>query len=177
MPVYVNYRSAALQLGSTSWRACEESNLTKNVSDIKKPIEFQMSSSLLVLIDPLVLNGLGIELQKLVPSEVAKNPRMIRALPGPMKVGLHRVESFVPGIHSIENDDIEGVGDDQTDEGVFDIDTGTLIVADLDYLPRLARILTWETYDGALRSPQTTTPGCGSRKSWAAHSSGYFGGT
>jgi hypothetical protein len=131
----------------------QESNVTKNVSDTIRPIEFQMSSSLLVLIDPLVLDGLSMELQRLVPSEVAANPGLIRALPGPMKVGLHRVADFAAGTYRISNDDLEGIGNDEADERVCDIDTGTLILADLSYLPALAGILTWERYDGALRSP------------------------
>ena len=126
---------------------------TKNVSDGRRPIEFQMSSSLLVLIDPLVLNGLSVELQKLSPSEVAENPELIRALPGPMKVGLHRVEGLVPGTYRIANADLESADSNDADVGVFEIDTGTLILADLGYLPRHAQILTWERYDHALRSP------------------------
>jgi hypothetical protein len=126
---------------------------TTNVSDGRRSIELQMSSSLLVSIDPLVLDGLTAELQKLSPSEVAAHPELIRALPGPMKVGLHRVEDFVPGTYRVANDDVEAVNNNRTDLDVFDIDTGTLILADLGYLPRLAQILTWERYDLALQSP------------------------
>jgi hypothetical protein len=126
---------------------------TKNVSDGRRAIEFQMSSSLLVLIDPLVLDGLSVQLQRLLPSELAAKPELIRTLPGPMKVGLHRVEDFVPGTYRIANNDVEVVNPDQIDERAFDIDSGTLILADLSYLSRLAQILTWEKYDGALQSP------------------------
>jgi hypothetical protein len=127
--------------------------MNKNVSDGRGPIEIQMASSLVVLIDPLVLDGISAELQELSPSEVEANPALIRALPGPMKVGLHRVEDFLPGIYRIANEDVEGVDNNEEDVSVFDIDTGTIILADLGYLARLARILTWERYDGALRSP------------------------
>lgn len=125
----------------------------KNVSDSGGPVEFQMSSSLLVLIDPLVLDGLSPKLQKLSLSEVGSNPELIRALPGPMKVGLHRVEAFVPGTYRIANEDLESADSNQADVGVFEIDTGTLILVDLGCLPRLAQILTWERYDRALQSP------------------------
>jgi len=129
----------------------------KNVSDGRGPIEFQMSSSLLVLIDPLVLDGLSAELQKLSPSEVAANPELIRALQGPMKVGLHCVEGFVPGAYRMANDDLESADGSQADVGVFEIDTGTLILVDLGYLSRLAQILTWERYDRALRGCEDST--------------------
>jgi hypothetical protein len=130
---------------------------TKNVSDGSGPIEFQTSSSLIVLIDPLVLDGLSPELHELSPSEVAATPDLIRALPGPMKVGLHRIEGLVPGTYRIANDDLESADSNETDLGVFDIDTGTLILVDLDYLPRLAKILTWERYDRALRGCDDST--------------------
>jgi hypothetical protein len=35
----------------------------------------------------------------------------------------------------------------------LDIDTGSLVVVDLDHLGALARILPWERYDHALQSP------------------------
>jgi hypothetical protein len=129
----------------------------KNVSDGSGPIEFQTSSSLLVLIDPLVLDGLSTELHELSPSEVAANPNLIRALRGPMKVGLHRIEGLVPGTYRIANDDLESADSNETDLGVFDIDTGTLILVDLDYLPRLAKTLTWERYDRAFRGCDDST--------------------
>jgi hypothetical protein len=126
---------------------------TRNISESKRPIEFQMSSSFLVLIDPLVLDGISSELQKLLLPQVAANPQLIRALPGPMKVGLHCVDDFFPGTYCISNDDLENADSNHEDVGVFEIDTGTLILADLGYLPRLAQILTWERYDRALQSP------------------------
>ena len=127
--------------------------VARNVSGSREPIQLQMSSPLLALIDPLVLDGISPELQKLSPSEVAANPELVRALQGPMKVGLHRIEDFVSGAYRIANDDIEAVVSDQGDVGAFDIDSGTLILVDLSYLARLAQILTWEKYDLALQSP------------------------
>jgi len=126
--------------------------VVKNVSESRGPIEFQMSSPLLIAIDPLVLDGISAELQALPPSKLAATPEMIRALHGPMKLGIHRIEDFIPGKYRIANDDLEPVNGDQEDVGVFDIDTGTLILVDLAYLAGLARILTWERYDDALQS-------------------------
>jgi len=127
--------------------------VARNVSGGRESIQLQISSPLLALIDPLVLDGISPELQKLSPSEVAANPELVRALQGPMKVGLHRIEDFVSGTYRIANDDIEAVVSDQGDVGAFDIDSGTLILVDLSYLARLAQILTWEKYDLALQSP------------------------
>ena len=127
--------------------------MAPNVADSKGSILIDMSSSILVLIDPLVLDGLSAELQRLEPSEVADNPGLIRTLPGPMRVGLHQIEDFAPGAYYISNYDLESVGTDQANESVFDIDTGTLVLADLSHLPRLAQILTWERYDAALTRP------------------------
>jgi hypothetical protein len=124
----------------------------KNVSDSRGPIELQMSSPFLISIDPLVLDGISAELQRLSPSEVAATPELIRALHGPMKVGIHRIEDFVRGKYRIANDDLEPISSDQEDVRAFDIDSGTLILVDLAHLASLAKILTWESYDDALQS-------------------------
>jgi hypothetical protein len=69
---------------------------TRNISESKRPIEFQMSSSFLVLIDPLVLDGLSSELQKLLLPQVAANPQLIRALPGGDEGGPSLCRPFFP---------------------------------------------------------------------------------
>jgi len=44
--------------------------------------------------------------------------------------------------------------DEGSDAGVFDIDSGTVVVIDLALLAAVARALTWDRYDEFLRSPQ-----------------------
>ena len=77
-------------------QSIKETNGGKELSDSRGPIELQMSSPFLVLIDPLVLDGISAELQKLSPSEVAAIPN--DQIPvRPDEVGLHPIEGFVEG--------------------------------------------------------------------------------
>src|SRR5208283_2800934 len=62
-------------------------------------------------------------------------------------------DGHVEDDESGNDDDRLDFGGHTADDRIFDIDTGTLIVVDLDHLGALAKILPWERYDRALQSP------------------------
>jgi len=152
-----------------------------NVSFDGQPIEFLVSVPFIVLIDPLVLDGWSKDFESL-PSALAGRIEFIQSLPTSMRVGVQEIIGFRPGLYRLgpedfkevwsddpdaddEDVDIDGdLSDDDVDrltlEGraaddrIFDIDTGSLIVVDLDHLGLLARVLPWERYDHALQSPK-----------------------
>ena len=124
----------------------------RNFSFQGEPIEFTLSSSRVILIDPLALDGLATELQSISSSPPSEILSRIRSLPGFLRVGIHQVSNFRPGTYSLGNDDLEKANDED-DASVFDIDSGTLCVLDLNHLGSTAKALTWDRYDNFLRSP------------------------
>jgi hypothetical protein len=152
-----------------------------NVSFDGQPIEFLVNAPFIVLIDPLVLDGWSKDFQSL-PSELEDRIEVILALPTSMQVGVQEIMGFRPGLYRLSPQDFEEAWRDHSDaddedgrieddgsdddlerltfavhvavDRIFDIETGSLIVVDLDHLGALARILPWERYDHALQSPR-----------------------
>jgi len=152
-----------------------------NVSFDGQPIEFLVSAPFIALVDPLVLDGWSRDFQNL-PSELDGRIEFILSLPTSMHVGLQEIVGFRPGLYRLSHEDFEEAWSDDpdadeedepiedeepddevdranfvghaADDRMFDIETGSLIVVDLDHLGALARILPWERYDHALQSPK-----------------------
>jgi hypothetical protein len=152
-----------------------------NVSFDGQPIEFLVRAPFIVLVDPLVLDGWREDFQSL-PPDLADRIEFILSLPTSMHVGVQEIVGFKPGLYRLSHEDFEEVdcdnpdGSDEdgdlggqesgdavdqvdyaehaADDRIFDIDTGSLIVVDLDHLGALARILPWERYDHALQAPK-----------------------
>lgn len=127
-------------------------------SDNTESIEFLLETGLVVLIDPLALDGLEDTFDEQFANRLVADERAVLSLPGGLRVGVHRVPAFTPGRYGLSRADIEEIepvnpddGDD--DPAVFDIDTGVLIAVDVRYLPALAQVLTWARFDWLLQSP------------------------
>jgi hypothetical protein len=123
----------------------------RNFSFRGEPIEFELSCPYIVLIDPLALDGVSAELRtvsELPPSEMQER---IRDLSGGLRIGLTQVSSFRKGRYRLGNEDLEE-DDDETDSSIFDIDSGTVCVINLDHLGATAKSITWNRYDAFLRS-------------------------
>lgn len=123
-----------------------------NIAFDGTPVEFEAASGYVVLIDPLALDQLAAEIGALAGHPLEARLRALAAMPGFLQVG---VQPIPPGDgHRLELtlDDFEPVGE-MTGPEVVDIDSGTMIVADLDALPRLAAVLTWDRYDWMLQAP------------------------
>jgi hypothetical protein len=123
-----------------------------NIAFDGSPVEFEAPSGYVVLIDPLALDALAAEIAALAGQPLEARLRALAAMPGFLQVG---VQPIPPGTgHHVEVtlDDFEAVGE-MTGPGIVDVDSGAMIVADLDGLPRLASVLTWDRYDWLLQAP------------------------
>jgi len=126
----------------------------RNISFDGRPVERQLVSAEIVLIDPLALDGLSTELQHVAAVPATERFQLLRKLPTALRIGAHLVPEFRPGAYAIGLDDFEPTGAGSADDaGVVDVDTGTLVVIDLAYLRRVARALSWDRYDALLQSP------------------------
>jgi hypothetical protein len=123
----------------------------QNFSSRCEPIEFELSCPHILLIDPMALDGLRAELQEIC--QVPRNEILesLRVLPGGLRIGLAEVSNFHPGGYRLGNEDLEEAGEENA-PSIFDIDSGTVCVVDLDHLGLTAQALTWDRYDAFLRS-------------------------
>jgi hypothetical protein len=122
-------------------------------------ISFRLDAALIVLIDPLALDGLKGILNSDFAARLAADPRGILELPGFLRAGVHRVEPFTPGNYRISRRGVERIDgvDSESDFSIFDVDTGSLVLVDVHHLAAVAQALTWERYDWALQSPLDDT--------------------
>ena len=113
-----------------------------------------LSSSSVVLIESLALDGLRQQLQSLEGRPPTEQRRLLTSLSKPLRIGVHELANFRPGFYSLSLDDFEPAGATDRDARIADVDSGALVVADLAHLARVASVLTWERYDKALQAPQ-----------------------
>jgi hypothetical protein len=99
----------------------------------------------------LLLDGVSAESQGMSEVPLGDMPEMIRDLPVALRIGLAQVSHFRIGRYWLGNDDLEET-DDQTDPSVFDLDSKTVCIVDLDHVGLTARALIWDRYDAFLRS-------------------------
>jgi len=130
---------------------CASMELVRNFSFRGEPIEFELSSPHILLIDPLALDGLRLDLKAI--SEVSRSEitESIRDLPGGLRIGHTQMSHFRPGRYRLGNEDLQET-DREDDPSIFDIDSGTVCVVDLDHLGSTAKAFTWGRYDAFLRS-------------------------
>jgi hypothetical protein len=125
---------------------------TSNVSFGSEPVKLQLSTPYIVSIDPLALDGLRDRLQLLEGRTPTEQRQLLKTLSVPLRIGLHEVKDFRPGLYSVSRNDFEAIEGSEADERVVDVDSGTIVLADLAHLARVARVLTWERYDRALQA-------------------------
>jgi hypothetical protein len=123
----------------------------RNFSFRGEPIEFRLSCSWILLIDPLALDGLSADLQVISKTALNEIPAMIHDLPGGLRIGVTEISDFSPGMYSLGNQDVEETRDGDA-ISTFDVDSGTVCVIDLKHLGLTAKVLTWNRYDAFLRS-------------------------
>ena len=129
-------------------------NQAVHVSFDGSPVRMYLSSPFLVLVDPLVLSGVAPELQRLRSRPVSERPAALSRLSTTLRIGVHVVENFRPGLIQLRPADLERVADSRSDSRVVDVDSGTIVFVDLAHLPDVATVFTWERYDQALRAPR-----------------------
>lgn len=127
---------------------------TTNASLDGRPARLELQSHQLVLIDPLALDGLRDELGAVGNATSSEQPAMLRALAAQgLRIGLTELAEFQPGVYELDLDSFESVDAHSPDPGVFQIDSGTVVVIDLSALHPVASALTWDRYDQFLQSP------------------------
>ena len=119
-----------------------------------RPVYVDVTSNHLVLIDPLALDGLSDQLVAIADADLATQSVQLRALGEyGLRIGLRRVPGLTPGTYEIDPDSFEPVDPESSGDGVFDIDSGTVIAIDLNALAAVAKSLTYDRYDSFLRTP------------------------
>ena len=123
-----------------------------NASFDRSPARFDLRSARLILIDPLALDGLSAELIDLSSLPAGDQSAKIQALgQRGLRIGLTEVEGFRPGTYELDVDSFESVDPVADDPGIFEVDSGAVVVVDLSALDVVARALTWDRYDDLLR--------------------------
>ena len=125
-----------------------------NASHDGRPARLELQSPKLVLIDPIALDGLRDELGAVSGAAAPEQPAMLQALAVQgLRIGFEELAAFRPGVYELDIDSFEPVDARSPDPGVFQIDTGTVVVIDLSALFSVASTLTWDRYDEFLQSP------------------------
>src|SRR2546430_17721997 len=112
-----------------------------NVSFNGDPVDVELTSPYVVLIDPLALDGLRDRLQRASQLPPVEQRRLLQELSQPLRIGLHDVKDFRTGVYRVDLGGIERP-DDPPDPWIVDIDTGTTVLAALVHLGLDARVLT-----------------------------------
>lgn len=124
-----------------------------NASFDGRPARFVLQSDRLVLIDPLALDGLASDLAAVAAASDDQQEHMLRTLgERGLHIGLHPIQEFRPGWYQADLSSF-APAEDSTDAGVFDVDSGTVVLIDLTLLEAVTKSLTWDRYDKLLQSP------------------------
>ena len=121
-----------------------------NVSFDEQPIELTLTSPFVVLMDPLVLDGLRDRCREMEGKPLDQKEVILRSIPGYMRIGVFVIDAFQPGTYKLA---ASGVEPSDGDGDACDVDSGAVVIVELDRLPDLARVFTWDRYDLALQSP------------------------
>ncbi len=115
---------------------------------------FDLRTPQVLLLDPLALDGLRDELIELATLAPDQQRERIRALGTQgLRLGFQDVPAFEPGSYELDVYAFEAVDADAADLGVFQTDSGTVVVIDVGALEPVARVLTWDRYDALLQTP------------------------
>jgi hypothetical protein len=130
-----------------------------NASFDGRPVRFQLESGHVVLIDPLALDGLSEQLAQIGQLPESERFSKLQALgEHGSRIGVQTVGGAAPGMNQIGLESFEAADARDSDPGVFDIDTGTVIVIDGGALSAVARALTWDRYDALLQGSGEDDP-------------------
>ena len=116
-----------------------------------RPARVQLDSNHVVLIDPLALDGLSQQLADAGELADAERFSSLRALADHgLRIGVQHLNvapgTFEVGPNSFESADADDVA------GVFETDSGTVVLIDGGALGAVARAFTWDRYDALLQA-------------------------
>ena len=122
-----------------------------NISFDGRPVHILISSNRLILVDPLALDGLSEQLAGISPLSESEQIAQLHELGNyGLRIGLHRLKSHGPATYEVGLDKFEPAGD-TSHPGIFDIDSGTVVLIDAAALHLVARALSWDRYDQLCR--------------------------
>src|SRR5688500_16624573 len=102
-----------------------------NASFDGRPIRLQIESGHLVLIDPLVLDGLSQQLAEVGRLPVAEQFSKLHALgEHGLRIGVQELGGAAPGTYEVGLSCFKVADESDTDASIFDIETGTVVVID-----------------------------------------------
>jgi hypothetical protein len=102
-----------------------------NASFDGRPVRLPLESGHLVLIDPLALDGLSRQLADVGRLPVSEQLPGLQALgEHGLRIGAQERRGAAPGTYEISLDAFEAADSSDTDAGVFEIDSGAVIVID-----------------------------------------------
>jgi hypothetical protein len=70
-----------------------------------------------------------------------------------LRIGVHRVAGFRPGRYRVDLASFCRAAERENGPGVFDVDSGGVVLIDLALLGEVARAFTWDRYEALLRAP------------------------
>jgi hypothetical protein len=107
----------------------------------------------MVLIDPMALDGLGEDLKNFSQLSRDKQQEVIHTLSSHgLRIGLTDVPAFQEGTYELDVQSFEATDPDVQDPGIFEVDSGSVVVIDLTALEQVAGAFTWDQYDAFLKS-------------------------
>ncbi len=124
-----------------------------NASFDGRPVALRLESSHIVLIDPLALDGLSRQLMEIGALSRDEQLTRLGALgEHGLRIGVHSTDGTPPGTYEIGLDAFEASAPGDRHPGVFDVDSGTVVMIDLGALSAVAGAFTWERYDALLQT-------------------------
>jgi hypothetical protein len=124
-----------------------------NASFDGRPVLLRLESNHIVLIDPLALDGLSTQLVEIAALPLEEQFSRLAALSQHgLRIGVHTTNAS-PGTYEIGLDAFEACESTDVGAGIFDIDSGTVVLTDLAALGSVARAFTWDRYDALLQAP------------------------
>lgn len=139
----------------------EQQQRLLNTVSLGEPVRLILRSRVLVLLDVETLDAQRPALAGLARLEEGARCAALRALTPRLRIGVREIAPFTPGLYRVAPSDVEparGRGRD-----VVEVESGALVLADLDALPVVARALTRKRYD-ALRG--NTDQGATASRLW-----------
>jgi len=100
-----------------------------NWCSVTDPPQLYMQSNCLVLIDPLVLDGLADQLSSLPSPDHIDPVDSIAKFAVPhytMRIAVYKIDDFRPGYYSLSRNDFVSVSYEDPDIKVVDVDSGTI---------------------------------------------------
>jgi hypothetical protein len=134
-----------------------------NTVSLGGPVRLILRSPLLVLLDLATFEAERTALASMAPLDHDSRREALAALARSRRIGVREIEPFAPGLYRVAPADLEPARRPGRD--VVDVESGAVVVADLDALPAVAKALTRTRYE-ALRG--NTDQGATASRLWKA---------